>query len=60
MICKQAFKALFELFTDLIQLTLLKNSLGCFNLTLGQTWTNPSVGLNFKITLYPNVWYVHI
>jgi len=26
------------------------NILGCFNPIFGQTWTNPAIGLNFKIT----------
>jgi len=29
-----------------------KKILGCFNPTLGQTWTNPAIGLHF----YPNFW----
>jgi len=35
-------------FKILTQLHTLKKMLGCFNPILGQTWTNPKVGLKTK------------
>jgi len=38
-----------------------KKLLGCFNLTLGQIWTNPAIGLNFYYYIFiPMFGFVHI